>query len=133
MSKPLRGQYLLRNDGTLARARRPIWESHHMFSFMFFMHCSCLIKVELKYIFEILVVYCFNYWSSLPVLSIILIKLAFGSTQIGNPIGCPVWCTMFSIDFFYFKYCNEFFGYYFLKKKTIMGLQILLKPITEWF
>ena len=38
---------------------------------------------------------CFNYWSSLSVLSITLIRLVFRSTQIGTSFGYSNWYPMF--------------------------------------
>ena len=93
----LYGQHFLQNDGILPSAWRPLQESHNNSGFVF-RHFSWFSKVEPKWIFTTLVVYCFNYWSFLSPLSIILIKLGFLSTQIGIPIGHPNWCPVFSIE-----------------------------------
>ena len=45
-----------------------------------------------------MVVYCFNYWSPLSTLSIILTKLVLWSTQVGTPIEYPIWYPVFLID-----------------------------------
>ena len=61
MSKTSRGQYFLRNGGTLPRANGPLRESHDKFRLHVFMHFPWFIKAEATWIFAILVLCSFNY------------------------------------------------------------------------
>ena len=62
MLKTSRGQYFLRNGGTLSRAKTPLGEFHNTFKLYVFMHFPRFIKVESKRIFAILVIYSFNHY-----------------------------------------------------------------------
>ena len=46
MSKTSRGQYFLRNGGTVPRAKRPLRESHENLSFMFLCIFHGLLKLS---------------------------------------------------------------------------------------
>ena len=48
MSKTSRGQYFLRNGGTLSHAKTPLREFHDKFKLYVFMHFPWFIKVEPK-------------------------------------------------------------------------------------
>ena len=84
MSKTSRGQYFLRNGGTLSRAKHSSGNFTISLSFMFLCIFNGLLKLN-QVNFCNISFYSFDYFINN------LDKAGFWSTQIGTPIGYPIW------------------------------------------